>query len=249
MYYVLTLKAPRKTASENVVCLCRLLNILADFSNLFLHTGKQCGPDLKEAVWSGSTLFAEMTFKITSRRQKADNNCCDWRFKGECEKIHRKWRSLLSEKKNASLVKIGLLWKKRICSQEKQICFFQRNPTLRRDTCTRMFFFKLTWAKAVSYCDHPLSIIRHRLSSIINNKFINTLEVTVLTQSWWNMLRMFASMKSRSSLILGHLGSKTSFTRSNRRKKLVNTIEVTVFKLSSWILLKMFALMVSRSSS
>ena len=40
----LTLKAPRKTVSENVVCLCRLLNILADFSNLFLHTGKQCGP-------------------------------------------------------------------------------------------------------------------------------------------------------------------------------------------------------------
>ena len=41
---VLTLKAPRKPASENVVCLCRLLNILANFSNLFLHTGKQCGP-------------------------------------------------------------------------------------------------------------------------------------------------------------------------------------------------------------
>ena len=40
----LTLKAPRKTASENVVCLCRLLNILANFSNLFLHTDKQCGP-------------------------------------------------------------------------------------------------------------------------------------------------------------------------------------------------------------
>ena len=40
----LTLKAPRKPASENVVCLCRLLNILANFSNLFLHTGKQCGP-------------------------------------------------------------------------------------------------------------------------------------------------------------------------------------------------------------
>ena len=40
----LTLKLPRKSASENVVCLCRLLNILANFSNLFLHTGKQCGP-------------------------------------------------------------------------------------------------------------------------------------------------------------------------------------------------------------
>ena len=42
--FLLTLKRPRKYASENVVCLCRLLNILANFSNLFLHTGKQCGP-------------------------------------------------------------------------------------------------------------------------------------------------------------------------------------------------------------
>ena len=62
---VLTLKMPRKPASENVVCLCRLLNIIANFSNLFLHTGKQW----KGAVWSGSTLFAKMTFKITSRWQ------------------------------------------------------------------------------------------------------------------------------------------------------------------------------------
>ena len=37
---LLTLKMPRKSASENDVCLCRLL---ANFSNLFLHTGKQCG--------------------------------------------------------------------------------------------------------------------------------------------------------------------------------------------------------------
>ena len=40
----LTLKMPQKPASENVNCLCCLLNILANFSNLFLHTGKQCGP-------------------------------------------------------------------------------------------------------------------------------------------------------------------------------------------------------------
>ena len=40
---ILTTKAPRKSASEIVVCLYHLLNILADFSNLFLHTGKQCG--------------------------------------------------------------------------------------------------------------------------------------------------------------------------------------------------------------
>ena len=61
--YISTLKMPRKPASENV-CLCRLLNILVNFSNLFLHTGKQCG-----AVWPWSTLFAKMTFKITSRWQ------------------------------------------------------------------------------------------------------------------------------------------------------------------------------------
>ena len=69
---LLTLKAPRKTAAENVVCLCRLLNILAAFSNLFLHTGKQCRPWSERSsliVWSGSTLFAKITFKITSRWQ------------------------------------------------------------------------------------------------------------------------------------------------------------------------------------
>ena len=42
--FALTLKTPRKSTFENIVCLCRLLNILANFSNLFLHTGKQCGP-------------------------------------------------------------------------------------------------------------------------------------------------------------------------------------------------------------
>ena len=41
--FSLTLKMPRKLASENVFCSCRLLNILANFSNLFLHTGKQSG--------------------------------------------------------------------------------------------------------------------------------------------------------------------------------------------------------------
>ena len=40
----LTLKMPGKPASENAVCLCPQLNILANFSNLFLQTGKQCGP-------------------------------------------------------------------------------------------------------------------------------------------------------------------------------------------------------------
>ena len=35
----LMLKTPRKPASETTVCLCRLLNIFANFSNLFLHEG------------------------------------------------------------------------------------------------------------------------------------------------------------------------------------------------------------------
>ena len=56
----LTLKTPKKPASENVVCLCRLLIILANISNLFFA--------YRQTVWtqvrlrqSGSTLFAKMT--------------------------------------------------------------------------------------------------------------------------------------------------------------------------------------------
>ena len=52
---------PRKHASQNVVCLCHLLNILENFSNLFLHTGKLCGP-WSDCSWSGSTLFAKNDF-------------------------------------------------------------------------------------------------------------------------------------------------------------------------------------------
>ena len=41
----LTLKMPKKTASENVVCLCHLLNILANFSNLFCIQANSVDPD------------------------------------------------------------------------------------------------------------------------------------------------------------------------------------------------------------
>ena len=41
----LTIKMPRKPSSENVICLCRLLNILANFSNLFLRPGNSVDPD------------------------------------------------------------------------------------------------------------------------------------------------------------------------------------------------------------
>ena len=73
----LTFKTPRKSASENVVCLCRLLNILANFSNLFLHT-----------VWTQIRLLLIWVHTVckndlkSQANDKADDNCCDWRFKG-----------------------------------------------------------------------------------------------------------------------------------------------------------------------
>ena len=77
----LTLKAPRKTAFENIVCLCRLLNFLADFSNLVLHTDKQCGPRSKEQSDLGPHCLQKWRLK-SQADDKADDNCCDWRFKG-----------------------------------------------------------------------------------------------------------------------------------------------------------------------
>ena len=55
---------------------------------------------------------------------------------------------------------------------------------------------------------------------------------------------MFAPMKSRSGLKLGHLGSKLGH-QIKLKANIVNTLEVKFFKQSSFILLKMF----SRSSS
>ena len=46
----LTLKMPRKPASENAVCFCRLLNILANFSNLFCIQANSVDPDQTRAV-------------------------------------------------------------------------------------------------------------------------------------------------------------------------------------------------------
>ena len=79
----LTLKMPRKPASENVLCLCCLLNILANFSNLFSPTGKQCGPD--QTALEQSDLGPHCLQKLLLKSQaddKADDNCCNWHFKG-----------------------------------------------------------------------------------------------------------------------------------------------------------------------
>ena len=63
----------KKPASENVVCFCRLLNILANFSNLFLHTGKQAN--------LGPHCLQKLLLK-SQADDKVDDNCCDWHLKG-----------------------------------------------------------------------------------------------------------------------------------------------------------------------
>ena len=57
---------------------------LQTFQTYFCMQANSVDPDQtapSRAVWSGSTLFAKMTFKITAD-DKADNNCCDGQFKG-----------------------------------------------------------------------------------------------------------------------------------------------------------------------
>ena len=82
---LLTLKAPRKTVSENVVCLCRLLNILANFSKLFFAYQQTVWTQirllLKEQSDMGPYCLQKWLLK-SQAEDKADDNCCDWRFKG-----------------------------------------------------------------------------------------------------------------------------------------------------------------------
>ena len=82
---MLTLKAPRKTASENVVCLCHLLNIFANFSKLFLAYRQTVWTKIRLLLKEQSDLGPHCLQKWLLKSQaedKADDNCCDWRFKG-----------------------------------------------------------------------------------------------------------------------------------------------------------------------
>ena len=87
-----------------------------------------------------------------------------------------------------------------------------------------------------------LSIIRHQ------QLFVNTLEATVFTKSWWNFLRMFAPVNLGQVRYWVTWGQKLGH-QVRSKDNIVNTLEVTFFKQSSWIMLKMFVLMISRSSS
>ena len=78
------------------------------------------------------------------------------------------------------------------------------------------------WAIVITLC--PSSVV-HRPSSVVNNYFVNNLEVTDLAQSWWNLLRMLAPMKTRSGSKLGQkLGHLV------KSKENINTLEVPFFK-------------------
>ena len=72
-------------ASENVVCLCGLLNILANFSNLFFAYGQTVWTQIRLLLKEQSDLGPHYLQKLILKSQaddKTDDNSCDWRFKG-----------------------------------------------------------------------------------------------------------------------------------------------------------------------
>ena len=57
---------------------------LQTFQTYFCIQVNSMNPDQtapRGAVWSGSTLFPKWILK-SQADDKADNNCCDWQFKG-----------------------------------------------------------------------------------------------------------------------------------------------------------------------
>ena len=54
---------------------------LQTFQTYFCIQANSMDPDPRGAVWSGSTLFAKWLLK-SQADDKADDNCCDWQFKG-----------------------------------------------------------------------------------------------------------------------------------------------------------------------
>ena len=80
----LTIKAPRKTASENVVCLCRLLYSCKLFKPIFAYRQTvltQIRLLLKERFDLGPHCLQKWLLK-SQADDKGDDNSCDWRFKG-----------------------------------------------------------------------------------------------------------------------------------------------------------------------
>ena len=76
--WILTLKMPAKNSSENSICFCCLLQIFANI-NKIKYNDKQCGPLTASDL--GLHCLLERLLKNFSRRQKADDFCCDWQFR------------------------------------------------------------------------------------------------------------------------------------------------------------------------
>ena len=81
----LTFKMTIKPKSENVVCLCRLLNILANFFKLIFAYRQSVWTLIRLLLEEQSDLGPQCLQKRLLKSQaddKADDNCCDCQFKG-----------------------------------------------------------------------------------------------------------------------------------------------------------------------
>ena len=67
VHYHLNLKMPRKPASESVVCLCCLLHLLGNVSNILFAYRQTVWTQIRLLLDFWSTLFATMIFKVTDR--------------------------------------------------------------------------------------------------------------------------------------------------------------------------------------
>jgi hypothetical protein len=75
----------------------------------------------------------------------------------------------------------------------------------------------------VRYSDGAMSGVRRRASFVVNNWVVNSLAVTVLIGSLSNFVRMFVSIKYRSSLKMGYLESKTRSQELKIEKNLLHS--------------------------
>ena len=80
----------RKPAFENVVCLCRLLIFLQTFQTYFSIQANSVDRD--QTAPKGADMGPHCLHKWLLKSQaddKADNNCCDWWFKGKEKSLSR----------------------------------------------------------------------------------------------------------------------------------------------------------------
>ena len=61
----LTLKVPRKSASENVVCICRLLHLRANFSNLHFVYRQTVWTLIRHVLWSLWSDFSKLVLECS----------------------------------------------------------------------------------------------------------------------------------------------------------------------------------------